>query len=135
MKPTRWPRARLLEEAGLFLARDLCSPLGPVADLGRGGLTGTPWELRGLYYQTFGLYRCPGRGTTVLRTLARRLCHRLVQRWMSKDSKPIREAVRSWVEEQWTRQELGSSVLMERLVESSQQAFGQDPKDGVPRSC
>ncbi|MGH7171249.1 MAG: tubulin-like doman-containing protein, partial [Gemmataceae bacterium] len=118
----------LVEEAGLFLARDLCSTLGPVADLGRGGLTGTPWEARGLFYQTFGLSRVSWPRHDLLRTLARRLCHRLVQRWISKDSKPIREAVRAWVEEQWTQQQLGSSVLMERLVELSQQVFGQDPQ-------
>jgi hypothetical protein len=119
----------LVEEAGLFLARDLCSPLGPVADLGRAGLTGIPWESRGLFYQTFGLYRVSWPRHDLLRTLGRRLCHRLVQRWMSKDSKPIRDAVREWVEEQWRQQELGSSVLMERLGELSQQIFGQDPQE------
>ena len=36
------------------------------------------------------LSACPGRATSAAR-VARRLCQRLVQRWMSKDSKPIRE--------------------------------------------
>jgi serine/threonine protein kinase len=118
-----------IEEVGLFLMRDLCSALGTVADLSRGGLPGIPWEARGLYYQTFGTFQVSWPRHEVLRTLARRLCHRLVQRWMSRDSKPIREAVRSWVEEQWTRQQLGSSVLMERLGDMSRQAFGQDPQE------
>jgi serine/threonine protein kinase len=115
-----------VEEAGLYLARDLCSPLGTVADLGRGGMTGTPWESRGLFYQTFGLYQLSWPRHELLSTLAGRLCQRLVQRWMSKDSKPIREAVRAWVEEQWSKQQLGSSVLMERLGETTQQVLGQD---------
>ncbi len=118
-----------VEEAGLFLSRDLCSPLGSVADLGRGGLTGTPWESRGLFYQTFGLYQLSWPRHAVLRILARRFCHRLLQRWMSKDSKPIRESVRGWVQEQWTQQELGSSVLMERLGEMLRQILGQDPEE------
>ncbi|HTU93464.1 MAG TPA: tubulin-like doman-containing protein [Gemmataceae bacterium] len=118
-----------IEEAGLFLMRDLCSSLGSAADLGRGGMAGTPWESRGLYYQTFGLYQVSWPRRELVRTLARRLCQRLVQRWMSKDSKPIREAVRAWVEEQWTKQQLGSSVLMERLGEMTRQAFGQDPEE------
>ncbi len=118
-----------VEEAGLFLARDLCSPLGSVADLSRGGLTGTPWESRGLFYQTFGLYQLSWPRHAVLRTLARRFCHRLLQRWMSKDSKPIRESVRGWVQEQWTQQELGSSVLMERLGEMIRQILGQEPEE------
>jgi hypothetical protein len=119
----------LVEQAGLFLSRDLCSSLGRIADLGRGGLTGTPWESRGLYYQTFGLYQLSWPRHALIRSVSRRLCQRLVQRWMSKDSKPIREAVHTWVQEQWTRQELGSSVLMERLAEVSRQTFGQAPED------
>jgi serine/threonine protein kinase len=118
----------LIEEAGLFLSRDLCSSLGPAADLGRGGLTGAPWESRGLYYQTFGLYQVSWPRHALRRALARRLCQRLVQRWMSKDSKPIREAVHSWVQEQWTQQQFGSSVLMERLGEVSRQLLGEDPE-------
>jgi hypothetical protein len=118
-----------VEEAGLFLARDLCSPLGAAADLARGGLTGTPWESRGLYYQTFGLYQLSWPRHELLRTLAGRFCHRLVQRWMTKDSKPIRESVRAWVEDQWTQQQLGSSVLMERLVETTRELLRQDPEE------
>jgi serine/threonine protein kinase len=121
--------SQIIEEAGLFLARDLCSPLGRAADLGRGGMTGTPWEARGLYYQTFGLYQLSWPRRELIGALARRLCRHLVQRWMSKDSKPIREAVRAWVEEQWMQQQLGSHLLMERLGELTRQALGQDPEE------
>jgi hypothetical protein len=117
------------EEAGLFLARDLCSPLGAVADRGREDLTGETSETYGLLYQTFGLYRLSWPRHELRRTLAGRLCHRLVQRWMSKDSKPIREAVRSWIEEQWTQQQLGSNALMERLGELTRQEIDQNPED------
>jgi serine/threonine protein kinase len=119
----------LVEEAGLFLARDLASPLGPAADLARAGQSAASWETRGLFYQTFGLYQISWPRRTVHRALARRLCHRLIQSWMSKDSKPIREAVQAWMQEQWTQQELGSSVLMERLGERSRRALGQDPEE------
>jgi serine/threonine protein kinase/uncharacterized damage-inducible protein DinB len=124
---------QIIEKAGLFLARDLCSPFGPAADLGRGGLIGASWEARGLFYQTFGLYQLSWPRHELTSALARRLCHRLVQRWMSKDSKPIREAVRAWVEEQWAQQQLGVNLLMEQLSEMSRQALGQDP-DEVFRS-
>jgi serine/threonine protein kinase len=118
----------VVEDAALFLTRDLCSSLGAAADLGRGGMTGVPWESRGLFYNTFGLYKVSWPRHALLRTLAHRLCQRLVQRWMSKDSKPIREAVRAWVQEQWTQLELGSSILMERLGEVSRQVLDQDPE-------
>jgi serine/threonine protein kinase len=120
---------RTIEAIGLFLARDLCSSLGPAADLGRGGMTGTPWESRGLYYQTFGLHQLSWPRHELLGTLARRLCQRLIRRWVSKDSKPIREGVRAWVEEQWTQQQLGSSLLVERLSEVSRQEIGQNPEE------
>ncbi len=48
---------------------------------------------------------------------------------MSKDSKPLRESVRAWMQEQWTQQEFGSSILMERLNEAGRQALGRDPDD------
>jgi serine/threonine protein kinase len=120
---------KLIEQAGLFLSRDLCSPLGRVADLARAGQSAPPWASRGLFYQTFGLCTLSWPRRTLLRTVARRLCSRLVQRWMSKDSKPIRESVHSWVQEQWTKQELGSSVLMERLGDACHQALGQPPEE------
>ncbi len=47
----------LVELAGLYLSRDLCTPLGRIADLGRAGLPACPWDSRGLFYQTFGLYQ------------------------------------------------------------------------------
>jgi serine/threonine protein kinase len=119
----------LVELAGLFLSRDLCTPLGRIADLGRAGLPAPPWDSRGLFYQTLGLYQLSWPRHALYRTVARGLCQRLVQRWMSKDSKPMRESVHAWVQEQWAKQELGSSVLMERLGEVSQQILGQAPED------
>jgi serine/threonine protein kinase len=124
-----WATRQTIEQAGLFLACDLCSPLGLVADLGRAELNCIPWEARGLFYQTFAFFQVAWPRRELLAMLARRLCHRLVQRWISKDSKPIREAVRVWVEEQWAQQQLGSSLLMERLGEMTQQVFGQDSEE------
>jgi serine/threonine protein kinase len=119
----------LVELAGQFLSRDLCSPFGRVADLGRAGLPGVPWESRGLYYHTFGLYPLTWPRHQLLRAVSRRWCQQLVQRWMSKDSKPIRDAVQTWMQERWAQQEFGSSMLMERLGETAHQTFGQAPED------
>src|SRR5207248_6344 len=73
------------------LYRDLYTPLGRTADLARAGLRSPPWAERGLHYQTFGMARlsCPRR--QLVRGVALQLCQRLIQRWLSKDSKPIRE--------------------------------------------
>ena len=85
----------LVDLAGQYLYRDLCSPLGKAADLGRAGLSAPPWQSRGLFYQTFGLYHLAWPRHALLQEAGRRLCQRLVQRWMSKDSKPLRDAVQT----------------------------------------
>ena len=91
----------VVELCGQFLYRDLTTPLGKVADLNRAGLSAPPWEARGQYYQTFGMYQLAWPRVAILQAVARRLCQRIVHRWISKDSKPLREAVQTWVQEQW----------------------------------
>ncbi len=120
---------RTIETAGLFLARDLSSTFGSAADMGRDRIIDTPGQSRGMNYQTFGLCQLSWPRHELLGALARRLCQRLVRRWMSKDSKPIREAVRTWVEERWTQQQLGSNLLIERLGEMVRQSLGKDPEE------
>jgi serine/threonine protein kinase len=119
----------LAELAGYFLARDLCSPLGRAADLGRAGLSAPPWPSRGLYYQTFGLHRLSWPRRALIRKAARRLCQRLVERWMTKDSKPLREAVQTFVRDQWTERGLGADQFIERLQGECAKALGQVPED------
>jgi hypothetical protein len=118
----------LAASAGQFLERDLCTPLGRACDLARAGLPAPPWESRGLSCQTFGLYRLSWPRRALVRSAARRLCRRLVQRWMSKDSKPVRESVQAWVQEQWTQNELGADSFIERLREEGDRLAGQTPE-------
>jgi serine/threonine protein kinase len=115
--------------AGQFLARDLCSPLGRASDLARAGLSGPAWERRGLYYQTFGLFQVSWPQRTLFQEVGRQLCQRLVQRWMSKDSKPIREAVQAWVQEQWTHQEMDGRTFLARLADACQETLGKPTEE------
>ena len=119
----------LIDSAGQFLHRDLCSPLGKAADLGRAGLSAPPWEQRGLFYQTFGLYHLSWPRHALLREAGRRLCQRLVQRWTSKDSKPLREAVQAWVQEQWANHEMGADAMIGRFRDACEGLLRQAPED------
>jgi eukaryotic-like serine/threonine-protein kinase len=119
----------LVDLAGQHLYRDLCSPLGKAADLGRAELPAPPWPSRGLFYQTFGLYQLAWPRHALMRETGRRLCQRLLQRWMSKDSKPIREGVQTWIQEEWARLELGSEQLIGRLRDACQELLRQAPED------
>jgi serine/threonine protein kinase len=114
--------------AGQYLSRDLCSPLGRATDLARADLSGPPWEARGLFAQTFGLFRLSWPRRALLAAAGRRLCLQLVTRWMSKDSKPIRETVQAWVQEQWARQNLGAEAFLARLVQACEQKLGHNPE-------
>lgn len=119
----------LVELAGQFLARDVASPLGPASDLARAGVSGPPWESRGLYYSTFGLFQLSWPRPALEQAASRRLCHRLVQHWMTRDSKPVRSAVQTWVQEQWAAQELGADSFIDRLREAARLRLGQAPED------
>ncbi len=104
-----------IDLAGRYLFQDLCTPLGRAADLARAGLPAPPWESRGLFYNTFGLFPLSWPRHALLEAVSRRLCRQLVQRWLSKDSKPIREAVQEWVQERWAQQELSAENFIDRL--------------------
>jgi eukaryotic-like serine/threonine-protein kinase len=119
----------LVELAGQFLARDVASPLGRACDLARAGVSGPPWDSRGLYYGTFGLFQLSCPRPTLERTVARRLCQRMVHRWMTKDSKPIRATVQSWVQEQWSTHGLGADSFIEKLREAARTQLGRPPED------
>jgi hypothetical protein len=98
-----------------MLYRDLAAPLGRAADIGRAGLTAPPWETRGQYCQTFGLFQLSCPRPALLQVVGRQLCQLIVQRWLSKDSKPLRESIQNWVEEEWTHCELGADSFIHRL--------------------
>ncbi len=119
----------LVELAGQYLARDLASPLGRACDLARAGLSAPSWESRGLHYQTFGLFQLSWPRPALEREAARRLCQRMVLRWMTKDSKPVREAVQAWVQEQWAAHGLGADRFIERMREAARGQLGGAPED------
>jgi hypothetical protein len=121
----------LAELASQFLCAELASPLGKVSDLGRAELPAPPWEERGLYYQTFGLFPLSWPRHEVVRVVSRRLCQRLVQRWISKDSKPVARQVQTWVEEQWVQQELGADRFIHRLEAAAERDLGKPPDSAL----
>jgi hypothetical protein len=118
-----------MELAGQFLYRDLCSPLGRASDLARAGISSPPWTRRGLYYSTFGLFRLSFPRQPLLAETARCLCQQLVARWMSKDSKPVREQVQAWIQEQWRSRALAADNFIGRLQDACQEQHLKDPEE------
>jgi serine/threonine protein kinase len=115
------------ELASQFLYRDLTAPLGKAADEARAELQ-APGR-GGQRCSTFGLYQVAWPRRDLLRNSARRLCHQLVQRWMSRDTKPLAKGVREWLDEQWKAHELGADQFIAGLRAQCEKALGKAPED------
>jgi serine/threonine protein kinase len=113
--------------AGQLLFRELASPMGRIVDQRRSELAPSH-VIRDPSCQTFGLYCFTFPRGELVRQVARRLSHRLVERWMSKDSKPKQEPVQAWVQEQWSSQELGAECFIAALQEQLTRRLGQSPE-------
>jgi hypothetical protein len=117
----------VVEQGAQFLFRDLVTPLGKAADLGRAGLPCPTWEQRGQFFQTFGLFQLAWPRYALVNAVSRRLCQQVVQRWLTKDSKPIRTEVQAWVGDQWTILELGPDHFIHTLQAELIKALGHPP--------
>src|SRR5258708_81800 len=123
---TREQETRMITAlAGDFLFRDMYSALGKTTE-DRPAKTGLG---RGATFQTFGMYRLSSPRRPVVQQAAHELCLRLVQRWISKDAGPLRDFVRTWVENHWTREEFGAETLIARLQTASEKDLKQPPEE------
>jgi hypothetical protein len=117
-----------------FLVTDLTTSLGRSADMirrdlcAKGGGTG---DGAGLFFQTLGMHRLVWPRRELLAQVGRRLCHRLVQRWMDKDARPVRDKVQTWVQEQWVSQELSAESLIDHLHRGSVKALGKPAESAI----
>jgi hypothetical protein len=113
--------------AGRWLLTELVSPLGAALEHARLPSAALKTAATPIY-QTFGMYRLLWPRRQLLQHAARELCRQLVQRWMNKDAKPLRDSVQKWVEAQWEDQGLSADQLIVRLQEDCEKALGQPPE-------
>jgi serine/threonine protein kinase len=118
----------LVDLATQFLYSDLCTPLGRAAELARAGLSMVPWRCRGQFYNTFGMYQLTWPRRALLKAVASQLTQQLVRRWLSRDSKPVRDLVQTWVHEQWAAKGLGAEFYISGLREALEGRLGQAPE-------
>ncbi|MFQ3594180.1 MAG: tubulin-like doman-containing protein, partial [Gemmataceae bacterium] len=113
-----------------LVKRELTTPFGKIADLSRAGLPGPEWSARGQYFSTFGMFQVTWPQQLTVAAVARRLCVQMMQRWSSKDSKPIREAIRDWVQQRWVEHELAADMFIHRLQSALIKDLGR-PADSI----
>jgi hypothetical protein len=116
--------AKVVGLAGRYLFTELATPLSRAADQARRQAATRPGPL----YQAIGMYRLLWPRKQMLDRAARGLCRRLVQRWMSKDAKALRDPLRPWVQKQWDDHGLGLQQIISRLQEGCAEALKQTPE-------
>lgn len=116
-----------------FLYRDLLTPLGRSVDQARSQIEVPPDQPREPSVQTFAAFRLSWPRRQLLQRVARNLCKRLVQRWISKDSAPLRDSVQVWSAEQWTRYEFAAEGLIERFQKACEKALEEAPETAFNR--
>jgi eukaryotic-like serine/threonine-protein kinase len=114
--------------AGDFLYRDLATALGHWLDgqhhAYQGGLS--PAERRReSFCQSFGLYRLTWPRLALLDGCARKLCGRLLARWMSKDARAVADLVGQWTQEQMEALQLRPEHLIGRMHEWCENSLKQ----------
>ena len=120
--------AEVIGMAARFLLSDSCVGLDRLAAAGRSGLPAPPPPRRGQYFETFGTYRLGFPQRRIVQQLASLSLQKIVQRWMSKDARPLGESVRAWVEEQWRGHELAAEHFIGRVQQACEKRLGQAPE-------
>ncbi|MBX9679715.1 MAG: protein kinase [Gemmataceae bacterium] len=119
-----------VDEAAQHLGRELATPLGKSLDHAR-----KQWRKQAqlstpepYWLQSFGMRRIVWPRQAMLERSARKMCQRLVDRWMAKNAKPIADEVHTWAIEQWDAQEMRPESIIQRLQEQTE-AILQQPVD------
>jgi hypothetical protein len=113
--------------AGQFLARELTTGLGRLAGHYRAELASGAAS-NGAVCQTFGMYRICWPHRMLLAWASRRLCRRLVERWMTKDSRPVQDALGVMIREHWEKNQLDAETLINALQAHCEESLGHAPE-------
>jgi serine/threonine protein kinase len=129
LAPWEVPPTPQAVEAARLLYVELCTPLGRTADRRRRESdTGTRSGNLAPVLATAGMYSIRWPRKQLLRRTARQLCGQLVQRWMSKNAQPLREAVKHWAAQHWGQLGLSSDEMILRLQGSCEKRLRERPE-------
>jgi hypothetical protein len=132
---------RVLGRAGHLLYTELATLLGRTADEvrdetakqpqrnGQGGKLAGGRARGPVRYHASGMYRLLWPRRQLLDQAARSVCRRVVERWMSKDGRPVREPLKAWVKERWEHLGLAQTHLIARFQKSCTHDLQQAPED------
>jgi hypothetical protein len=78
--------------------------------------------------QSFGVYRLAWPRGAILERAVVRFTRAMMQRWMSKESSHLRDAVSGWLAEQWASRQLDSESVLGRLHDVVRGRLAGDPE-------
>jgi hypothetical protein len=85
-------------------------------------------------FQTADLVRFQWPYKYIIHRTSVRLCQGLVAHWMSKDARPMREAVKQWAQQQWAGLDLNANQLIDRLQDLCRESMGQETAAAISQT-
>src|SRR5262249_411273 len=133
------------ELAGGYLFGNLVTPIGRTAEASRkkilSAIASEPGALATGFirpvahapgsettHHSFGMYRFSWPKRLLIQQVARRLCGKLIERWVRHVS-PSGQEVRTWLSEQWAKRQLEPLRLVTRLEEACEKIWKKKPDD------
>lgn len=80
--------------------------------------------------EVFGVSRLAWPRGDLLETATRRFAQRLLVRWAAKDAPHLKEPVKAWLDQQWTKQKLDLPTIEQRFDQAVRDAL-QEPAEAV----
>jgi serine/threonine protein kinase len=132
--------AGTLATAARCVFNDLLTPLGRVVDgIHKPASTCTvpdkdvkqgkqPKAFRPALFQLAAMDRWVWPRRQLLDLAAANICRRLVQRWMTKDARNLRDTVKQWVRQKWEEQGLASEQIIDQYLQGCEKALGEAPE-------
>ncbi|MFM7151116.1 MAG: tubulin-like doman-containing protein [Gemmataceae bacterium] len=124
------PFQELVESTADLLLLELTKPAGSALDQLRASSSAKATKRPGQSFLSFNLFKffCPR--DQLQRAIANSLCQKLVQRWASRDPKPVRERAEKWVQDKWVILELDAECFIHRMQADLTKQLGR-PADAL----
>src|SRR5262249_44732477 len=130
----RAPQEQTSEPVGVettaeFLWRNLITPFGRSADACREqvrSLPGVTPDAMVIAGQTFGLFALTWPRRTLVERTARWICFRMLEKWLSSDSRLVQPAVHHWLQQQWQEQQCSPDILLACFQQTCEQILGKN---------
>ncbi len=119
--------ARVIGSAARGIFLEILSPTGRAADAVRSAAAQIAPGTAPVA-EVFGVARLAWPRTDMLELSTRKFAQRLLLRWASKEAPHLKEPVKAWLEQQWTKQKLDLHTVESRFDQAVRDALQEPPE-------